>query len=328
MNLSYRKPQALIFMLLTCLGLPLIFSAPSQADSLQPAFDQNLALIRDIQVVDDGNNTLKLAQPAERIISLAPSITELLFSAGAGDKVVAVVQFSDFPQAARDLPVVGGYSQLDIERILELKPDLVIGWQSGNQPETFEKLRQLGIPVYITETRFLEQIPETLERFGQLAGSYETAAREAARFRNTLSQLKNRYQDKSSVKVFYQVWNQPLITINRHNLINQVIEVCGGRNVFSELDTLAPRISVEAVLKANPDAIVASGMSVQRPDWLNEWLQWPTLSAVQNGQLHFIPPDHIQRQSVRVLLGAERLCQQLDQARSGLMAKDAQGSSE
>ena len=310
MNPSHRTIRTALFTLVIAMGLQLSFQTPAEASA--------------IQVIDDQNRTLTLPQPAKRIISLAPSVTELLYSAGAGDKVVAVVQYSDFPEAAKALPRVGGYTQLDIERILSLQPDLVIGWQSGNQPEALEKLRQLGIPVYITETRFLEQIPDTLERFGQMAGTFETAAREANQFRNTLDQLKNQYQDKSRVKVFYQVWSQPLITINKQNLINQVIEACGGQNVFAELNTIAPRIDVEAVLKANPDAIVASGMSVERPEWLDEWLKWPSINAVKNEQLHFIPPGHIQRQTVRVLLGAERLCRQLDQTRTLMADSDDQ----
>lgn len=314
MNPSHRTFRTALFTLVIAMGLQLSFQTPAEADA--------------IQVVDDQNRTLTLPQPAKRIISLAPSVTELLYSAGAGDKVVAVVQYSDFPEAAKALPRVGGYTQLDIERILSLQPDLVIGWQSGNQPEALDKLRQLGIPVYITETRFLEQIPDTLERFGQMAGTFETAARAANQFRNTLDQLKNQYQDKNTVKVFYQVWSQPLITINKQNLINQVIEACGGQNVFAELNTIAPRIDVEAVLKANPDAIVASGMGVERPEWLDEWLKWPSINAVKTDQLHFIPPGHIQRQTVRVLLGAERLCRQLDQTRTLMAGSDQQGSAQ
>lgn len=269
-----------------------------------------------VSVQDDMGNTLTLPQPAQRIISLAPSVTELVFSAGAGDKLVAAVEYSDYPEAAKALPRVGGYTMLDIERILALKPDLVIGWQSGNHPEALDKLRQLKIPVYITETRYLEQLPVTLQRFGVLAGTEATANAEAKRFLTTLNRLKAEYQNKTPVKVFYQVWSSPLITINKENLINQVIGVCGGENVFSELNTIAPRIGVEAVLAANPDAIVASGMGVERPEWLDQWLKWPSLNAVKGQQLHFIPPGHIQRQTVRVLLGAERLCAQLDETRT------------
>lgn len=283
--------------------------------ALTPAAALASSLNTEITLQDDLHNSVRLHQPAQRIVSLAPSVTELLFSAGAGDKVVAAVDYSDYPEAAKALPRVGGYTQLDIERILALKPDLVIGWKSGNHPAALEKLRQLKVPVYITETRFLEQIPTTLERFGQMAGTRSIANDEAQRFRQTLDQLKSRYQHKDTVKVFYQVWNQPLVTINKENLINQVIEACGGRNVFADLETIAPRIGVEAVLKANPDAIVASGMGIERPEWLDEWLKWPAINAVKNRQLHFVPPGHIQRQTVRVLLGAERLCQQLDQTR-------------
>ncbi len=268
-----------------------------------------------ISVIDDRQNTVTLPQPAQRIISLAPSSTELIYSAGAGDKLVAAVSFSNYPEAAKKLPLVGSYNQFDLERVLAYQPDLVISWYSGNQPEAIEQLEKLGIAVYRTETRYLEQLPETLIKIGQLAGTETVAQQEADRFKQTLQHLKQAYSTQAKVRVFYQVWNQPLITINQENLISQVIEVCGGQNVFAELESIAPKIDVEAVLKANPDAIVASGMDEQRPEWLNDWKAWPSLKAVQDQQLHFIPPDHIQRQTVRVLLGAERLCQQLDQTR-------------
>lgn len=275
----------------------------------------NAVFAAPISVIDDRQNTVTLQQPAQRIISLAPSTTELIYSAGAGDKLVAAVSFSNYPEAAKKLPLVGSYNQIDLEQILAYQPDLVISWYSGNQPEAIEQLEKLGIAVYRTETRYLKQLPETLIKIGQLAGTETVAQQEANHFKQTLQYLKQAYSTQAKVRVFYQVWNQPLITINQENLISQVIEVCGGDNVFAELDSIAPRIDVEAVLKANPDAIVASGMDEQRPEWLNDWKAWPSLKAVQDQQLHFIPPDHIQRQTVRVLLGAERLCQQLDQTR-------------
>jgi len=268
-----------------------------------------------ISVIDDRQNTVTLQQPAQRIISLAPSTTELVYSAGAGNKLVAAVSFSNYPEAAKNLPLVGSYNQFDLERVLAYQPDLVISWYSGNQPEAIEQLEKLGIAVYRTETRYLEQLPETLIKIGQLAGTEAKAQQEAEHFRQTLQHLKDNYSTKAKVRVFYQVWNQPLITINQENLISQVIEVCGGDNVFAELNSIAPRIDVEAVLKANPDAIVTSGMDEQRPEWLSDWKAWPNLKAVQDQQLHFVPPDHIQRQTARVLLGAERLCQQLDRTR-------------
>lgn len=275
----------------------------------------NAVFAAPISVIDDRQNTVTLQQPAQRIISLAPSTTELVYSAGAGNKLVAAVSFSNYPEAAKNLPLVGSYNQFDLERVLAYQPDLVISWYSGNQPEAIEQLEKLGIAVYRTETRYLEQLPETLIKIGQLAGTETEAQQEAERFKKTLQYLKQAYSTQAKVQVFYQVWNQPLITINQENLISQVIDVCGGQNVFAELESIAPKIDVEAVLKANPDAIVASGMDEQRPEWLSDWKAWPSLKAVQDQQLHFIPPDHIQRQTVRVLLGAERLCQQLDQTR-------------
>jgi len=275
----------------------------------------HISFAQSISVQDDRDHQVQLKQPAQRIISLAPSTTELLYSAGAGDKMVAAVSYSNYPDAANKLPLVGSYNQFDLEKVLAYKPDLVVGWYSGNNPSALEQLKKLGIAVYITETRYLEQIPVTLKKLGQLAGTSITANKEARRFKTTLQQLQKTYSQKAQVQVFYQVWNKPLVTINRENLISQVIDICGGKNVFSGLGSIAPRIDVESVLKINPDAIVASGMGEERPEWLSEWLNWPNLKAVQNKQLHFIPPDHIQRQTVRVLLGAKRLCQQLDQTR-------------
>ncbi|WP_220495542.1 cobalamin-binding protein [Oceanospirillum sediminis] len=272
----------------------------------------------DIRVQDDTGTFLQLSSPANRVISLAPSVTELIFSAGAGNKLVGVVTFSNYPEAATQLPVIGSYNHFDLEKILALKPDLVIGWKSGNDQKAIHHLKALGIPVYLTETRFLEQIPETVKRLGQLMNTRTIADQAALQFNNRLAALKNTYQQQQPVRVFYQVWNRPLITINQQNLISQVIGLCGGQNVFAELDSIAPRIDIEAVLAANPDAIIASGMDKRRPEWLDEWRRWPSLKAVKNNQLHFIPPDHIQRQTLRVLTGAEQMCQQLATTRQHL----------
>lgn len=268
-----------------------------------------------VTVQDDRGNTVSLARPAERIVSLAPHATELLFAAGAGSRMVGAVDWSDFPPAAREIPRVGSYVQPDLERIVALKPDLVVAWYSGNEPRLVERLRALGYPVYVSEMRALEEVPAGIERLGRLAGTDAAASRAAADFRARRDRLQKSYAAGVPVRVFYQIWDKPLMTINNEHLITRVMELCGGRNVFGDLPTLTPHLDVEGVLVANPQAIVASGMGEARPDWLDHWRRWPDLMAVKNGHLFFVPPDFLQRPTPRILDGAQQMCEALEQVR-------------
>lgn len=269
-----------------------------------------------VSVVDDTGHTVTLAAPAKRIVSLAPHVTELLYAAGAGDRVVATVEHSDYPDAAAKLPRVGGYSRIDLEAVAAAKPDLVIAWQSGNAAAHLDKLQSLGLPLFLSQPNRIEDVATSLEKLGQLAGTAPVAEAAADRFRRQLADLDKRYRQRSKVRVFYQVWKQPLLTVGGHQIISDVIRLCGGENVFANLDTMAPTVSVEAVLAANPEAIVASGMGEERPDWLDDWKRWTRVTAVARGNLFFIPPAMIQRHTPRLLQGAERLCEQLETARS------------
>lgn len=268
-----------------------------------------------VTVHDDLGSPVALPHPAQRIVSLAPHVTEILFAAGAGERVVGAVNFSDWPPAARALPQIGGAGAIDLEGLLALHPDLVVAWQSGNGARLIERLRALGLTVYVSEPRELADIPRTLERLGALAGSTETARRRAEAFRAGLAALETRYRDRAPVRVFYQVWHQPLMTVNGKHLISQVIRLCGGRNVFAELEPLAATVSIEAVLAAQPEVIIASGVGEERPSSLDAWRRWDELPAVRQGQLYALPPDLIQRHSPRILDGAEMMCRQLEQAR-------------
>jgi iron complex transport system substrate-binding protein len=268
-----------------------------------------------VTVQDDRGNTVSLARPAERIVSLAPHATELLFAAGAGSRMVGAVDWSDFPPAAREIPRVGSYVQPDLERIVALKPDLVVAWYSGNEPRLVERLRALGYPVYVSEMRALEEVPAGIERLGRLAGTDAAASRAAADFRARRDRLQKSYAAGVPVRVFYQIWDKPLMTISNEHLITRVMELCGGRNVFGDLPTLTPHLDVEGVLVANPQAIVASGMGEARPDWLDHWRRWPDLTAVKNGHLFFVPPDFLQRPTPRILDGAQQMCEALEQVR-------------
>lgn len=268
-----------------------------------------------ISVTDDTGVVVTLATPAQRIVSLAPHVTEVLFAAGAGERIVGTVEHSDYPEAANRIRRVGGYSRIDLEAVAALKPDLVIAWQSGNAAAHIDKLKALGLTLYISQPRQIADIGRSIENYGQLAGTTASARAAAQHFNERLRTLRTRYQDRASVRMFYQVWRQPLITINGHQVISDAIRICGGINVFADLTGLAPKVSVEAVLAANPEVIVASGMGEGRPEWLDDWRKWPQLDAVARGNLFFIPPALIQRHTPRLLDGAARLCEQIETAR-------------
>lgn len=268
-----------------------------------------------ITVSDDSGREIRLARPAERIVSLAPHSTELLFAAGAGRRIVGVARHSDHPSAATEIPRIGDAHHFDIERILALQPDLVVAWESGNPGPQIRRLQRLGLTVYLSEPRRLQDIAAAIEALGELAGTSVQATQAAAAFRQRLAALRTEYARRPTLKIFYQVWSDPLITVGAGHVINEVMAVCGGRNVFAGINQLAPRIDPEAVLAAAPQVIIASGADRRRPHWLDQWRRWPQLPAVRHDRLYFIPPDIVQRHGPRLLDGAQRLCEILAQAR-------------
>jgi len=271
----------------------------------------------EIVIRDDTGATLRLPQPARRIVSLAPHITENLFAAGAGERLVGAVDYSDFPEAAKRIPRVGGYSRPDMEAIVALKPDLVLTWQSGNADAIVNKLKSLGITVYQSQPDRLEDIPASIERLGHLAGTEAVANPAAAAFRQRLGALRKQYAQRAVVPVFYQVWHRPLLTVGGSQIISDVIRLCGGENVFAALPGKAPGVSVEAVLAADPEAVVASGMGRDAVVGLDDWRAWKRMKATARGNLFFVPSDLMQRPTPRLLDGAEALCGHLETARAG-----------
>ncbi|MCB1886237.1 MAG: cobalamin-binding protein [Rhodocyclaceae bacterium] len=269
----------------------------------------------ELRLQDASGSEVVLPAPARRIVSLAPHITELLFAAGAGDRVVGAVEYSNYPAAARWLPRIGSYNALDLEAIAALRPDLAIAWRSGNREGHLDRLRALGIPLFVSEARDLGAVADSLEMIGQLAGTGPTATQAASAFRARRDRLRASYAGQPPVPTFYQVWNTPLMTINDAHLIGDVLRLCGGHNVFGELAQLAPTINEEAVLAADPEAIIASGMDEARPEWLDDWRRWSGMQAVRRGNLFFVPPDLLQRHTPRILDGAEQVCRHLATAR-------------
>ncbi|WPX33903.1 cobalamin-binding protein [Actimicrobium sp. CCC2.4] len=265
---------------------------------------------------DDAGHVITLAQPAQRVVSLAPHATELLFAAGAAERVVGVLSHSDFPAEAKRLPVVGDSRQIDIERLLALKPDLLVVWLHGSSARQLEQLQQLGIPLFYSEPHKLDEIPDAVVRLGQLLGTDAVAAKRAAQLRQTLSTLTARYAGRPTVRVFYQVWSKPLYTLNGRHIVSDAIRVCGGENIFDRLATTAPIVNIEAVLQANPEAIV-TGSNLQKTETgLALWQDYPALLAVKNNNLFAIDADLLNRAGPRLIDGTAALCEKLDSARN------------
>ncbi len=276
----------------------------------------------EVRVVDSTGATLTLDQPAQRIVSLTPHLTELIFAVGAGAQLVGTVDYSDYPPAALKIPRVGAYNSISFEAIVNLSPDLVLAWRSGNGGEMIARLRALGLRVYVDEPDSLAAIGESLGKLGQLAGTETGAERAMVAYQYKLLELRRLYSQQQPLSVFYQIWDDPLLTINGEHLISKVIELCGGSNVFASAVPLVPKLSVESVLALNPQVIVASGEEEQRREWLKDWQAWPMLDAVKSGRLYFVPASLLQRHTPRLLEGAELLCRQLDVARQQLPAAD------
>ena len=268
-----------------------------------------------VSVIDHTGKAVVLTSPAKRIVALAPHLVENVFSAGAGDFLVGVISHSDFPEAAKKLPIVGSHEKANLEQILSIQPDLVLAWESGNSAANINSLRELGITVYVDRTKTLNGIARTVRDIGVLAGTSEIAEAASRNFLEQIEGLRKEYYYARKISTFYQVWNNPLLTINGEHIITATIELCGGTNIYADLEQIAPTINIESVLEKNPEAIIASGMADGRPGWLDEWRQWETLRAVQNNALFFVHPDHIQRHTMRVLKAARTICAQLEQLR-------------
>lgn len=273
----------------------------------------------EVDATDDAGQRVRLSAPAQRIVSLAPHATELLFAAGAGNHVVGVSAFSDYPEAARRLPKISGGTRVDMERLLALKPDLVIGWRTGNVRADLDAIRAQGVPVFIAEPRRLEDVPITLENLGRLAGTGHEAGRAASEFRERLTRLRDQYQGRTPVRVFIEVSEQPLMTLSHVHMLNDVVMLCGGRNVFGASELIAPEISREAVQLEDPDVVLFSdelGSVEAVRAW---WRERADLRAVRRNRIYPMPSDLVLRQSPRILQGAEQVCATLDQARELLM---------
>ena len=269
-----------------------------------------------IEVIDDNGDKLKIANVAQRIISLSPNTTEILFHIGAGEKIVGADEYSNYPKQANDILRVNNHAAANYELILSLKPDVVIAWQSGNGEKIISRIRELGIPVFVVETGSLEEIPNLYRRLGQLSGYEKQSNIQAKKFSSRLNQLRKTYSSREVIRLFYQIWNEPLMTLNGDHMVTDMIELCGGVNIFSDAAALVPYVNIESVLAADPQVIISGGKG--KNDLLDSgfWDQWPSITAVKNQHLYAIPSDLLQRHSDRILEGTRLMCEYIDFVRS------------
>ena len=268
-------------------------------------------------LVDDGGHEVSLAHPARRIVSLAPHLTELVYAAGAGAQLVAVGKFSDFPPEARSKPVISDAFAVNYEALAQLRPDLVLVWGSGTPERTKAKLRSLGVALYEIEIRSVAGLADTLRSIGRLAGTEGVAQARAQAITNDWAALQSAYAGRRPVRVFYELWDAPLMTLSNQHLISSAISACGGRNVFGELSTLTATVSWEVAVQRDPELVVTGGApgEVAKP---GRWGEFAQVSATRHGEFATVEGDLIARSGPRFVDGARELCVAIDRARQGL----------
>ena len=275
-----------------------------------------LALLAALVVVvacSEEQAALPVSANAERIVSLAPNLTELVYTVGAGEQLVGVSAWSDYPREVLNLPVVGDAFTVDQERLALVKPDLLLVWESGTPAHVIDELRDIGYNVVSIRTRELDDVAEALLQIGELTGHVDEAINAAAAYRSELQSLRDRNQSLPTIRVFYQVAARPLYTINNEHYISELISVCGGDNIFKDLTELAPTVDVEAVVDRDPEVMLAS--TDAGDDAFVEWQRWPGITANRFGNLFLLPADEIGRATTRVLIAGNAMCTALQQAR-------------
>ena len=279
------------------------------------AFVCAFAAAQPVSVADDRGKTVTLSRPAQRIVTLAPHLTELAFAAGAGSRLAGVARFSDFPPAARDIPQVGDSALMEFERIAALRPDLILAWKSGNAPADVERLEQLGYRVFVSEAARLADVPRLLRSIGALAGTLPEATHAAAEFGKEVRALRERFAKVARVRVFYMIWRKPLMTVNGSHLISDVIALCGGENVFAGIRQLTPAVTLEAVIAAKPQVVLGGSDPSGGDTYAAEWRAFAP-GPLRELPVFYVNPDLIQRPTQRIVEGAKVVCSALERVRN------------
>lgn len=268
-----------------------------------------------ITVNDDDGKPVTLSRPARKVIALAPHVTELLFAAGGGDRIVATVSYSDYPEAAKSIPRIGSNLEVDIERLIAMKPDLVVVWMHGGGERQVAQLRALGVPVFHSDPRKLADIADNLAKLGKLMGTETVADPAAAALRKKLADLGRQYASRPPVRVFYQVWDKPLYTLSGAHIVSDAIRLCGGENIFAKLTATAPIVDVEAVLLDDPEVVISSGERSPTDGGIMLWKPYTNMTAVRRDNLFRIDGNLLNRSGPRMIDGAEAMCAKIELAR-------------
>jgi iron complex transport system substrate-binding protein len=277
------------------------------------AFCVTQSVAAEISLKDDLDRMVRLKAPAQRIVTLAPFLTELVFDAGAGERIVGVSAYSDYPPEAKKLPQVGTAVNFSIEEIAALKPDLVLVWKDSMRPEDLERIARFGAEVFVASARALDDVPRLLDVVGRLTG--RDASQVAAQYERKLDALRRTYAGKRKLATFLEIWNRPLTTISGRHFINQALEICGAQNIFRELPGVAPVVSWEQVYRRDPEVIVGMSSGTSAEEFRASWKAHATLSAVKADKLVHVHPDRLQRQTARTPDGIAELCAALDRVR-------------
>ena len=266
-----------------------------------------------LRLRDDRGVTISLERPPERIVTLAPHLAEIVFAAGAGAKLVGVSTFTRHPAEAERLPIVASYGRVDIERLIALRPQLVLAWRSGNSALQIRRLERFGLAVFVTETRSLADIPRIVRLVGALAGSAGLAEARARQFDSEVADLRRRHAGERRIAVFLEIWHAPMLTVNGEHLASDALRLCGGRNVFAGAKALTPLVSRELLLAAQPEAIITAGSGAEAP---HAWRGLESLAAVRDRKIYAVDPDLLYGQGPRFLEGVRALCDRLELARN------------
>ncbi|MGC3979787.1 MAG: cobalamin-binding protein [Steroidobacteraceae bacterium] len=285
-------------LLLVCVLLPCVLSGCEQKSVAPTPAAQ-----------DDG----KANVAAQRIVSLAPGLTELIYAVGAESNLLATVEWSDYPEAAKQVPRIGDAFRVDLEKLLALKPDLVLAWTSGTPATTVASIKALGLRVESIDAEHLADIGGSLLRVGELTGKTAQAQQAAQQFEQGIEQLRAQYAGVRQLSTFIEVNRQPLYTVNGRHVLSEAVNLCGGSNVFADLNQLAPVIGVEAVLKADPEVILSTDGTLAENQ--KDWQSWPQLRASKQ-HVYAVSPDTTTRATPRLLQGAQEICAALQQART------------
>lgn len=267
-----------------------------------------------IVVPDDTGRQVELAHVPTRIVSVAPGATEMLFAAGAGKHVVATVEYSDEPAEARKVPRIGDGIAVDMERVVALRPDVIVVWPGGGNPAQIAKLESLGFPLYRQQVNALGEIPASLRRLGAMTGTPNEAERSARDIEARIAALERTYRKNTATSVLLQVWNRPIYTVGGRHLMTDALRLCGARNIFVDLNDMGPAVDVEAVIARDPQVIVAIAPSQTAREWLDEWKKFPRLKAVRDGKLIAFGDTRLPRMGPSAIAATEGLCKALTRA--------------